>query len=80
VGHQIDFGEARPLDVPTIGLDGNMMFQQSTWFSVAVELFLALVPFRLQSVIDSTGEADSCLVRNFVRCFPSRSKPFERGH
>jgi len=42
VGDQIDFGKAWGLDIPGIGFDGDMVFEQRAGLGAAVEAVLEL--------------------------------------
>src|SRR5688572_12949287 len=52
VRDQVGFGKAWGLDVPGIGFDGDVMFEQGSGLGASVEAPLELVFFRLQSAVD----------------------------
>ncbi len=55
VRDQIDFDEARLLDIPEFSTDGNLMTQEKPWFCGAVEFFLEQDFFVTESSIDGGG-------------------------
>ncbi len=57
VRDQIDFGKARHLDIPGVGFDRDVMFEQGAGFGAPVEAFFELVLFGLQAPVDG-GRAD----------------------
>ncbi len=55
VGDQICLHEARGGDLPTIGLDRDVMFEQGTRLGPAVQAALELVLAGLQAAVDGGG-------------------------
>ena len=57
VRDQIDLGKARGLDVPGVGFDRDVMFEQGAGFGVPVEVFFELTLFGPQASVDG-GRTD----------------------
>ena len=57
VRDQIDLGKARTLDIPGVGFDGDVVFEQGTGFGAPVEALLELTFFDSQASVDG-GRAD----------------------
>ena len=52
---QIGFGKPWGFDVPGVGFDGNMVFEQGAGFGAPVESVFELAPFGLEPPIDGSG-------------------------
>ena len=75
---QIDFGETRLSNIPAIGLDGNVMLQQSARLGPTVDPFLELPLFGAEPIVDGAStEAEQLLFhsRGQVKPFPSPGHP-----
>ena len=55
VRDQIGFGKAWGFDIPGVGFDGDVMFEQSAGFGTSVESLFELAFFALESPVDSGG-------------------------
>ena len=49
---QIDFGKTRLVDVPAVGLEGNVMLQQGAGSGPTVDSFFELPLFEAEPVVD----------------------------
>jgi hypothetical protein len=55
VGDQIGFGKAWSFDIPGIGLDGDVVFEQSAGFGAPVEALFQLALFGPESPVHGSG-------------------------
>lgn len=84
---QIGFGKAWGCDLPGVGFDGNMMFEQRAGFGASVESLLELALFGLESAVDGSGTDRDKLLLRFGRDRqaldgprePSRQQSLEAG-
>ena len=74
---QIDFGETGLANVPIVGLDGNVMFQQSARFGPTVDSFLELSLPGAEPIVDGAGTESEQLLFQSRRQVKSRPSP---GH
>jgi len=55
VGDQVHLDEARTLDIPVVGLDGDVMLEESSGLGAAVDAPLELLFSVLEAAVDGAG-------------------------